>query len=80
MTSITYIRNVDGPHEKLLLARTREMDWTEFDTAMEIMEAACQSYDESAVRAQLSELVPEYKRADIEEPITNVVHMDLAKR
>ncbi len=71
---------VQTPHEKLLLARTRDTDWTSFESAMEALELACRNYDEMAVRTQLGALVPEYEKTVIEEPTNNVVQMDLVKR
>jgi len=71
---------VQTPHEKLLLARSREVDWATFESAMAALESACQSYDERAVRAQLGGLVPEYDRSSPDEPESNVIAMDQAKR
>ncbi|TFH40296.1 MAG: polysaccharide biosynthesis protein [Lysobacterales bacterium] len=48
------------PHEKILLARFREVDWVSFESALDKLEEACQAYDEPAVRALLKGLVPEY--------------------
>lgn len=71
---------VQTPHEKLLLARSRDVDWVDFESAMVELETACQDYDESAVRAQLDKLVPEYARPGLDGFANNVVPMDQAKR
>jgi len=68
------------PHEKLLLARFRDIDWPSFQSAMGKLQDACQAYDESAVRTLLHGLVPEFEHATIEASESNVVPLDQAKR
>ena len=68
------------PHEKLLLARFREVDWESFDSAMHGLEEACHAYDEPALRALLGGLVPEYSNTITELPQSNVIPMGQAKR
>ena len=68
------------PHEKLLLARFRDIDWASFQSAMEKLEDACQSYDEPAVRSLLDGLLPEFNHAAAEASESNVIPLDQAKR
>jgi FlaA1/EpsC-like NDP-sugar epimerase len=67
-------------HEKLLLARFRQVDWEGFEAAMSKLQAACDAYDESTVRTLLDGLVPEYETRPADSPQSNVVHLDQAKR
>jgi FlaA1/EpsC-like NDP-sugar epimerase len=50
-------------HEKLLLARFREVDWARFEADLARLELACESADEDAVRGVLASLVPEFGRS-----------------
>ena len=68
------------PHEKLLLARFREVDWERFESAMHELEGACHAYDEPAMRVLLGGLVPEYSHTITELPQSNVIPMGQAKR
>jgi len=47
------------PHEKILLAQGRPVDWEFLDLRMRRFEEACQTYDEAAIMALIRELVPE---------------------
>jgi FlaA1/EpsC-like NDP-sugar epimerase len=67
-------------HEKLLLARLREVDWQAFESAIDKLDGACHTYDEPAVRALLGGLVPEYSHTIKELPQSNVIPMGHAKR
>ena len=68
------------PHEKLLLARFRDIDWPNFQSAMDKLQDACQAYDESAVRALLDGLVPEFQHATTEASESNIIPLEQAKR
>lgn len=68
------------PHEKLLLARLREVDWRRFESALDKLEEACQAYDETAVRVLLKGLVPEYGHTTQERLPNNVIPMEQVKR
>jgi FlaA1/EpsC-like NDP-sugar epimerase len=70
---------VQTPHEKLLLARSREIDWVSFESAMEELESRCNDYDEAAVRQLLDNLLPEYSPPATLEPPSNVVSLGKAK-
>ena len=67
-------------HEKLLLARFREVDWASLEANLGKLQDACDTYDESSVRALLDGLVPEYRRDSSETARTNVIPLDQAKR
>ncbi|MEE9148443.1 MAG: polysaccharide biosynthesis protein, partial [Candidatus Tectomicrobia bacterium] len=68
------------PHEKLLLARFREVDWQSFESAIDELEQACHAYDERALRTLLGGLVPEYSHVAKDLPQSNVIPMGHAKR
>jgi len=55
-------RLTQTPHEKLLLAHSREPDTSAVLEAVAALEAACAACDEAAVRGALAALVPEYRR------------------
>jgi FlaA1/EpsC-like NDP-sugar epimerase len=67
-------------HEKLLLARLREVDWQAFESAIDKLEGACHAYDEPAVRDLLAGLVPEYRHTIKELPLSNIIPLGHAKR
>jgi FlaA1/EpsC-like NDP-sugar epimerase len=46
-------------HEKILLARSRVVEWGALQLQMQRLEQACQAYDEPAIMAIIRELVPE---------------------
>jgi FlaA1/EpsC-like NDP-sugar epimerase len=48
-------------HEKLLLARVREVEWDRFVVDLGRLEHACEDDGEEVVRAQLAALVPEFR-------------------
>jgi FlaA1/EpsC-like NDP-sugar epimerase len=67
------------PHEKIMLARFREVDWRTLEEALDALARACDSFDEDAVRQQLEALVPEYSgRAPDTE--SNVIPLEKVKR
>ena len=68
------------PHEKLMLARFREVDWDSFESAIEKLEQACRAYDEPTVRTLLEGLVPEYTQIVEALPRSNVIPLGQAKR
>ena len=47
------------PHDKILLARHRHVDWSELNRALDALAEACEDYDEVRLRATLSRMVPE---------------------
>jgi len=67
------------PHEKLLLARFREVDWNSFESAIDGVEGACRAYDEDALRSLLKDLVPEYSQFAKNPPQSNVIPLGQAK-
>jgi len=73
---------VQTPHEKLLLARSRAVDWTRFEAAMVEIERSCSGYDVPGARTLLGELVPEYSHpvAGDDERRDNVVPLGSAKK
>ena len=71
---------VQTPHEKLLLARSRPVDWKRFEATMADIERLCGAYDVSGARALLSDLVPEYTVPTAESRRDNVVPLDKAKK
>ncbi len=46
-------------HAKILLAQCRKVDWVRFTATLDELAQACDRYDEDALRALLSRLVPE---------------------
>jgi FlaA1/EpsC-like NDP-sugar epimerase len=68
------------PHEKLMLARFREVDWDSFESAFDQLEQASHAYDEPSVRPLLMALVPEYTQVIKDLPQSNVVPLGQAKR
>ena len=71
---------VQTPHEKLLLARSREVDWERFEKGVAAIEAASSEYDEPELRSLLVRLVPEYTHSAPAPAETNVIPMEQAKR
>lgn len=67
------------PHEKLLLARSREVDWAALQASLDRLQEACGSYDEATVRSLLGGLVPEYQHAAHARTPSNVVPLEQAK-
>jgi len=66
-------------HDKLLLARFREVDWEAFSRELAQIERACAQADEARVRTLLAALVPEFTNGDAREP-TKVIPIERAKR
>jgi FlaA1/EpsC-like NDP-sugar epimerase len=50
-------------HEKLLLARFREVDWVRFESDLARLEQVCEAAEEDEVRRVLATLVPEFDGA-----------------
>jgi FlaA1/EpsC-like NDP-sugar epimerase len=48
-------------HQKLLLARFREVDWSRFERELDQIEQACSAGEETGVRQLLATLVPEFQ-------------------
>jgi FlaA1/EpsC-like NDP-sugar epimerase len=48
-------------HDKVLLARHREVGWEQLNTALDTIAEACERLDDVTLRAQLVSLVPEYR-------------------
>jgi FlaA1/EpsC-like NDP-sugar epimerase len=82
---------VQTPHEKLLLARLRDVDWERFEASVESVEESCHTCDELALRSLLGALVPEYGQSvkepepeysqSVKEPVpSNVIPMEHVKR
>jgi len=66
-------------HDKILLARHREVDRHLLDETLERMAESCALYDEETVRVLLAKLVPEYKACAVEEGTGNTVQLDEVK-
>lgn len=49
------------PYPKLLLAQYRPVDWSRFNKALNVLQQACDRYDEIGIRALMEELVPEFQ-------------------
>ncbi|MCB1738582.1 MAG: hypothetical protein KDI42_10680, partial [Gammaproteobacteria bacterium] len=47
------------PHERILLARFREVEWRYLENRMNEMALACEQFDEARLREILLDLVPE---------------------
>jgi len=54
------------PHDKILLARHRELDWQRLTGILDGMAVACSTYNEGDLRSLLGELVPEWSGARAE--------------
>ena len=66
-------------HEKLLLARYREVDWVAFTAELDQLEQACEIFDEAAVSRILTRLVPEFQRPQIHDN-SKIVSIESARR
>ena len=66
--------------EKLLLARSREVDWPHFNLRLDALARACDECDEAAVRELLDELVPEFESVRRIRTSSNVVTLDTVTR
>ena len=49
----------ETPHEKILLASHRRVDWAELVARLEQLETACEVYDTASLEAMINDLVPE---------------------
>jgi FlaA1/EpsC-like NDP-sugar epimerase len=63
-------------HEKILLARYREMDWNKLNQQFEQMENACSSYDGKRLKAMLRGLVPEFQESVAGAAKSNVIPLN----
>jgi FlaA1/EpsC-like NDP-sugar epimerase len=66
-------------HEKLMLARSREVEWESFEAEITRIEKACLAYDESSLRAALAVLVPEYNHTESNTSDTNIIRLEQAE-
>ena len=67
-------------HEKIFLARHRQIEWELLERTIRELEAACMSYDEKALLEGIATLVPELHHIDRQLP-DNVIHLaDQAKK
>jgi len=60
-------------HEKIFLAKYREVDWEKMMAKMAAMQQACDDYDNDRLDALLKEMVPEFIRPGDEMRVANVV-------
>jgi len=51
-------------HEKILLARSREVDNVYLDARLNVLDKACHNFDEAVIRKIMKELVPEQQESD----------------
>jgi len=58
-------------HEKIFLARYREVDWDRLEASLNAMESACQAFDNGRLLGLLSGLVPENRIVLSAPPITS---------
>jgi len=65
-------------HEKLLLARVREVDWDRFVADVDRLERACEAAGDEEIRTQLAALVPEFDGAA--QQAQNVVPIERARK
>jgi FlaA1/EpsC-like NDP-sugar epimerase len=66
-------------HDKILLARSREMNWSLVGGDMDELARACEAYDESAVQRLLGVLVPEFA-GGARPGQDNIIELDKLKR
>jgi FlaA1/EpsC-like NDP-sugar epimerase len=66
-------------HDKILLARSREMDPSQFDAELTRLERAIENNDLDSINTVLANLVPEYSRGALT-PSSNVISLEQAKR
>ncbi|MDX1252079.1 MAG: polysaccharide biosynthesis protein [Gammaproteobacteria bacterium] len=60
-------------HDKILLARSREVDWLYLNETIDGMEQACRDYDEAQLLPLLKNLVPEMGESPVSADVSNVV-------
>jgi FlaA1/EpsC-like NDP-sugar epimerase len=58
-------------HEKIFLARYREVDWDRLEASLNAMESACQAFDNGRLLGLMSGLVPENRIVLSAPPITS---------
>lgn len=51
----------DTNHEKILLARSRKVDWKKITSSLELLDQACRNYDKKAIADVVRDLVPEHR-------------------
>ena len=64
-------------HEKILLAKTRIVDWNELQTDFSAMETASQRFDEATLKSLIKKLVPEMTESLAND---NVINFDKIKK
>jgi len=64
-------------HEKILLAKTRIVDWGELQTDFSAMEAASQIFDEQTLKSLIKKLVPEMTESLAKD---NVINFEKVKK
>ena len=67
-------------HPKLLLARSRPMQWNLLQAAVAELGSHCENHDEPALREWLRKLVPEYQTPGAERAPDNVVKLEAVKK
>ena len=65
------------PHEKILLAKTRIVDWKELQADFSAMDNASELFDEEALNLLIKKLVPEMTESLAKD---NVVNFEAAKK
>ncbi len=66
-------------HDKILLARSREMDPPAFNVALSRLESGVEANDVEVMKSALASLVPEFSGGPKEVAPSNVVSLELAK-
>ncbi len=62
-------------HEKILLAKTRIVDWNELQTDFSAMESASQTFDEETLISLIKKLVPEMTESQAKDNVINFEKM-----
>lgn len=61
-------------HEKILLAKSREVDWKELNAVLEVLDKACDTFDNERIKQLLKYLVPELQEPEIAN-LNNVIEL-----
>jgi FlaA1/EpsC-like NDP-sugar epimerase len=64
-------------HDKILLAKYRQVDWLQLEEAINEFDEACKIYDETGMKQLLDILVPEHKKSE-NEADNRVINFDKA--
>ena len=67
---------VGTQHEKIFLARPRQLDWEELNKKIDSIKKACEQFDEAALLRLIDSLVPELQRPSTAPP-NNVIPLRL---